>query len=274
MLDGKLDTSSLHRLLEFLGDNVAGVLVGGSTGEVASLTVVERIQLMKEVRKALNQESVLAVSIADNSIETSRQLAFAADDLQADLAVVSCPNYFPNDRPMLVEYFAAVAEMTSAELCLYDNPVASNTLLSVEDIKACASGGRLTHIKVTDRALEKVDALRRETNLTIFAGDDAVLWHQIMRGAHGGMVASPLIYPERTRALWQFLGRGDEEAAYAIYTELAPVIEVCLTSPDYVQAVKLVLHDRGVIASPEVRLPLLAPGRYRCKEVRQATRSG
>ena len=52
--------------------------------------------------------------------------------------MVSCPNYFTNDLGMLVEYFGALGEFASADICLYDNPIASHTSLSVADIKAIA----------------------------------------------------------------------------------------------------------------------------------------
>ena len=47
LLDGKLDLDSLRRQLDYLGDHVEGYLVGGSVGEVASLTMEEREQLMR-----------------------------------------------------------------------------------------------------------------------------------------------------------------------------------------------------------------------------------
>ena len=47
MLDGKLDLASLARQLDYLADHVSGYLVGGSVGEVASLTVEEREALVR-----------------------------------------------------------------------------------------------------------------------------------------------------------------------------------------------------------------------------------
>ena len=43
MLNGKIDTKSLYAQLDYIADHVAGYLVGGSVGEVASLTIEERI---------------------------------------------------------------------------------------------------------------------------------------------------------------------------------------------------------------------------------------
>ena len=45
--DGALDLASLDRLIDDLAEHVSGYLVGGSVGEVASLTLEEREALMR-----------------------------------------------------------------------------------------------------------------------------------------------------------------------------------------------------------------------------------
>lgn len=267
MLDGKLDLSSLTRQLDYLADHVAGYLVGGSVGEVSSLTLDERETLIRACADHVQGERSLAVSISDNCLEYSRRLADAAGQAGADVVMVSCPNYYSNSTRMLVEYFGALAEFVPADICLYDNPIASHTLLSVEDIATLAEAvPRLTHIKVTDTAIDKVAALREATKLVILAGDDVVLWHQLVRGADGAMVALPMIYPEVASAVWRALQAGDEESALEEYAQATRFFHIALGAPDYVTAVKTVLHHRGVIASSEVRLPLVEPNERRRKE--------
>jgi 4-hydroxy-tetrahydrodipicolinate synthase len=244
--------------------NVAGVLIGGSTGEAPNLTLEERIRVIDEVAAHVDGGMALVVSIADNAMENSRRLAAAAADAGAVLLVASCPNYFSSEATALPDYFAAIGDLAELDLCLYDNPAASHTTLSVADIQELMSAApSLTHVKVTDRALEKVDALRHSTNLVIHAGDDSVLWHQLTRGAEGAMVATPLVYPDRARAFWESFSNGDRASAMDVYGSLVRFIHIGLSAGDYVQVVKTALHHLGVISSPEVRLPLgnLAPAR-------------
>ena len=260
LLDGRLDLASLHRQLDYLGDHVAGYLVGGSVGEVASLTMDERERLIRACAEHAAGQHRLAVAISDNCLEHSRRLADVAGDVGAALLMVSCPNYYANDLSMLTAYFGAIGDFAPADICLYDNPIASHTSLAVSDIAALAEAvPRLTHIKVTDTAVEKVAALRAGTDLVVHAGDDVVLWHQLTRGAEGAMVALPMIYPERASGLWRALEAGDLEAAWAEYEPALRFFHVALGAPDFVAAVKTALHHRGVIASPEMRLPLVPP---------------
>jgi 4-hydroxy-tetrahydrodipicolinate synthase len=267
--DGVVDLDSLRRLLDDLSDHVSGVLVGGSVGEAASLTIEERITVMREVDRGLDRErQFLAVSISDNSIEYSRELAHAAGEINADVVMVSCPNYFTNDGPMLEAYFAAVSDFAPCDICLYDNPMASHTTLSIQDIvRLTVAAPRLTHVKVTDTSVDKVAALRDATDLQILAGDDAVLWHQLTRGADGGMVALPMIYPDRASRIWAAFAEGDLESAFNEYRLVTTFIHCGLGAPDYVPVIKAVLHARGVIASAETRLPNVGLSTRRLNEV-------
>src|SRR5262249_41072007 len=124
--DGRLDLVSFGRMLDDLAPHVQGVLVGGSVGESPSLDFDEKVKLMRAAPGQLGETHSLGFSISDNSMETSRRLSEIAGECGADLLMVLSPNYYGNDRAMLKAYFAAVSEFASADICLYDNPVASH----------------------------------------------------------------------------------------------------------------------------------------------------
>jgi len=268
MRNGAVDVASLERLVQALAPYVAGYLVGGSVGEHPSLTVEERLQALQVVASCKGPRHSLVVSIGDNALPNVRRLAESAAEADADLLILAMPNYFANTLRGLEAYLRTVASFSDRELCLYDNPIASHTTLSVADIVALAEAvPQITHIKVTDLALGKVAALREATRLTVHAGDDAVLWGQLARGAHGAMVALPLFYPTVAAGVWTALQRGDKEEAARAYRPASHFIHVALGAPDYVSVLKAVMAAQGVIASEEVRLPLLPLDATRRAEV-------
>jgi dihydrodipicolinate synthase/N-acetylneuraminate lyase len=137
--------------------------------------------------------------------------------------------------------------------------------MSVHDIHALvAAVPRLNHVKLTDPTREKAARLRERESLRVFAGDDSVLWHHLDCGADGVMTAIPLIRPEVTARMWRAVAEGQSRAAYAEYRGLSHFIHIGLSAPDYPAVVKTVLHERGVLASSELRPPLLplTPGRH------------
>lgn len=258
MRGGEIDLESLRSLVHALAPYAAGYLVGGSVGEHPSLTVEERLKALGVVAECKEPQHSLVASIGDNVLPNVRHLAEGAAAWGADLLVVSPPNYFANTLPGLIAYLQAVASFTDLELCLYDNPMASHTSLSVADVAALAEAEpKFTHIKVTDLTLGKVAALREKTQLRVLCGDDAVLWGQLTQGAHGAMVALPLVYPSIASAVWAALQRGAIKEAAEAYRPASHFIHVALGAADYVAVLKTTLAARGVIASDEVRLPLL-----------------
>ena len=64
-----------------------------------------------------------------------------------------------------------------------------------------------------------------------------------------------MIYPERASRIWTAFSAGDLEAAFEEYRNVTTFIHCGLGAPDYVPVIKAVLHERGVIASAETRLP-------------------
>lgn len=266
--NGELDVPSLQRLVRVLAPYVAGYLVGGSVGEHPSLTVEERLEALRAVSESKEPQHSLVASIADNALPNVGRLAQGAARLGADLLILAPPNYFANTLSGLIAYLRSVASFTDLELALYDNPIASHTTLTVADIAALAAAvPTLTHIKVTDLALGKVAALRAQTQLTILSGDDAVLWSQLTQGASGAMVALPLIYPSLARAVWASLAAGAIEEAAREYRPASHFIHVALGAADYVAVLKTVLASRQVIASDEVRPPLMPLDARRRAEV-------
>ena len=275
MHNNKIDFDSLDALVDYLRGNVTGYLIGGSLGEHPSLTMKEREALVLAVARRRSAGQVLAVNIADNSLENCREMIRVARNAGADLLMISCPNYYFNTLPMLIAYLDEVGSYSDLPLCLYDNPLASHTLLSVGDIQALAQAvPALRAIKVTDLVPEKVRVLRESTDLLVYAGDDVVLWHMLRRGAHGAMVALPMIFPQQSREIWESVQHEDWTSAEAAYRSTVHFIHIALGAPDYVSVLKASLHYLGVIASPEVRRPLLPLAELRRVEVVQSLTDG
>ena len=81
------------------------------------------------------------------------------------------------------------------------------------------------------------------------------------------MVALPMIYPSVASAVWRALRDGAVDDAFAAYASATPFLHVSLGAPDFVAVIKTVLHHRGVIASPALRLPLIDPTPRRRAEI-------
>ena len=143
---------------------------------------------------------------------------------------------------MLIEYFGAVGEFASADICLYDNPVASHTLLSVADIARIAERCRgSTHIKVTDTEIDKVAALRAATDLVDPRGRRCGALepaHARRRRCDGRAADDP---PESSRPSSGAPASVARSTTHSrVYARAAPFLHSALGAPDYVAVIKTV----------------------------------
>src|SRR5260370_19047731 len=95
-----------------------GDWIGGSVGEALRLNMKEPEVFVVAVARRRSAGQVLAVNIADNSLENCREMIRVARNAGADLLMISCPNYYFNTLPMLIAYLDEVGSYSDLPLCL------------------------------------------------------------------------------------------------------------------------------------------------------------
>ncbi|XP_073950219.1 N-acetylneuraminate lyase-like isoform X2 [Choristoneura fumiferana] len=127
--EGQPDFVNIPDYLTFLQNNgVKGILVGGTTGEAASFTAVERMNVFRafrKVAKALGLKIILQVGGA--SLPDVITMAQCAEEMKAD-AIMTLPElYFkPQSTEQLVNYLKIVSKAApSLPLIYYHFPMMS-----------------------------------------------------------------------------------------------------------------------------------------------------
>ena len=134
-----------------------------------------------------------------------------------------------------------------------------------------ASNPTIVGVKVTDPNVQKVSALTARGDMLVYTGDDFICWRMLCRGAHGAMLAYPMILPETFARMYRLHTQGRRHEAFAVWSrEILPFVNECLRDTDYVQTSKAALQRLGVIGSAEVRLPLTPLDATRWQEVDEA----
>src|SRR5215217_4135726 len=92
-------------------DKVAGVFVGGTTGEFSSLTFEERLALAARWAAAVKGTSLrLVVHVGTNCLADAKQLAAHAQALGAAAIATVAPNYIkPQSPDVLIRWCAELA---------------------------------------------------------------------------------------------------------------------------------------------------------------------
>lgn len=182
-----------------------GVLVCGTTGEATSLTVAERIALVKAAVDAGTGLKVLAGTGAAG-LEDTVELTRSAFDDGADAVVVLPPFFWrePNHEGVCLFYEQLIARAVPSDgrLLLYHNPVATITSISVELIRRLCDRfpDQVVGVKDSGSNLEHSHLLTRDfPQLRIFVGDDHHLSAHLAHGGAGAITGVGNIFPDLLR---------------------------------------------------------------------------
>ena len=255
--NGKFDHESFERFLDHMLEGVDGFTLLGSTGEAPSLTTAERQQIAAAVLELTPREKAVVVGITHTSLGEALELARHAEAHGAAALLCASPFYFANNADGILAYLVRIDAAIGIELVLYDNPVATKTVLGADDVVRWSRElEHLQSVKLTDHDLRKVDAWH-EAGLSVLAGDDPILFRYLAAGVDGAMVIAPCVFPDAFRETWTRVRNGDLAGAQAVFSaEIAPFLHV-FGIGDEIATTKALLADIGVFASAEVLPPLL-----------------
>ena len=219
-VDGRVLVDALQGHLRHLErKGCHGVLVCGTTGEAASLSVEERIAVFEAASRTGTKLRLLAGTGAA-SLEDAVRLTHAAFDGGAD-AVVVIPPYFnreSSDDGLFLFYEDLVKRAVPADgrLMLYHNPVTTITSISFDLIRRLCDRfpEQVAGIKDSGSDLEHSRQLNHYfPNLCVLVGDDRHLAANLEAGGAGAITGLGNLFADLLSDIYRFHHAGESTAA-------------------------------------------------------------
>ena len=256
--DGDVDHEFLARHALWMADaGCTGIVALGSLGEAATLSVPEKLDVLRTLVKALDGRVPLVAGIAALSTDEACGLAQAAADVGCAGLMVLPPYVYSTDWREMRAHVSAVIEATALPCMLYNNPIAYRTDFKPEQVAELARAhGNLVAVKESSADIRRIAAIRHllGTRLAILVGVDDVIVEGIAAGATGwvaGLVnAMPLesvrLFDLATRAISPDASTAAQARAAAddLYRWFLPLLTLD-TVPKFVQLIKLVQQQVG-----------------------------
>ncbi|MCI4372736.1 MAG: dihydrodipicolinate synthase family protein [Thermoplasmata archaeon] len=257
--DLAIDTTALRAHATWLVDRgVQGVVAGGSLGEGATLSVEERLLLVRELVSALEGRAPVVAAIASSRTSDAVALARAAAQEGAAGLLVLPPYVYRTDPRETLSHFHAVLGATSVPCMLYNNPSAYGTDVLPEQILELAEEhSLLTGVKESSGDVRRITGIRSllGDRLEVAVGlDDAVL-EGIRAGAVGWVAGLANAFPDASVELFRRARTASEESAFELYRWFLPLLRMDTTNK-FVQQIKFVQSEVGR-GSARVRPPRL-----------------
>ncbi len=253
---GAVDRDGVVRLVQHLLEGgVEGIVVSGSTGEAATMTVEERRALWALVREQARGRVPLIAGTGSNSTTDSIALTRMAEGLGLDGVMLVTPFYNKPTPAGQVAHFAAVAQSTKLPVLLYNVPGRTGTNTLPETVAQLARHSNIVAIKEASGNLDQASALCAAGGLTVLSGDDSLTLPMIAVGAQGVVSVAGNAVPRLMRELSDHARAGRLADARALHFRLLPLFKALFVESNP-GPIKHLLSIMGLIED-ELRLPLV-----------------
>lgn len=234
-----------------------GIVALGSLGEGATLTVAEKIEVLKTLVGAVGDRVPVVAGIAALSTDDATALARAADKAGCKGLMVLPPYVYRGDWHETRAHVSAIITATPLSCMLYNNPIAYGTDFLPEQVRDLADHANLHAIKDSSGDVRRITAMKAilGDRLTLLVGLDDAVVEGVAAGATGWVAGLVNALPEESVLLFEHANAGRHAEARELYEWFLPLLRLD-TVPKFVQLIKLVQEECG-LGSERVRAPRL-----------------
>ncbi|WP_152186058.1 4-hydroxy-tetrahydrodipicolinate synthase [Segeticoccus rhizosphaerae] len=256
--DGSVDLDGCQRLATHLADHGHdGLVVNGTTGESATTTDEENVDLVRAVVEAVGDRVTVVAGVGTNDTAHSVAAAQALVKAGAQGALVVTPYYNKPPQAGVLAHMTTVADAIDVPVMVYDIPGRTGTAIESDTLLRLAEHERIVAVKDAKGDLFGASRIMAQTDLQWYSGDDPLNLAHLAQGAVGvvsvvGHVAGPQ-YAEMVTAV----AEGNLDRAREIHRQLIPAVDALMHITQGAIMAKAAMRELGIIESAFIRLPLL-----------------
>jgi 4-hydroxy-tetrahydrodipicolinate synthase len=251
---GAIDWSAFEKhLAQQAKGGVSGVVISGTTGEAPTLTVQEKISLVRKARALLPANVRVMAGSGGNSTAQSIELSKLCVEAGADSLLIVTPPYNKPNLAGLKLHYQMIADSVSVPLCLYHVPGRTAQSLSSQAISTLTGIKNVTAVKEASGDIALYSRVVNSSKADILSGDDPTYLASLAVGGTGVISVVSNIFPEAMVALTNAFAAQKNDRALAIHKVLLPAIDVlfCETNPCPLKAaLEIAGLGRNILRAP------------------------
>ncbi len=263
--NGNISAERSKALVEFLIEKgVAGLYVGGSSGECIYLSVEERKQTLEAVMEVAKGRITIIAHVACNNTKDSCELARHAESLGVDAIAAIPPIYFHLPEKAIAKYWNDIsAAAPNTDFVIYNIPQLAGVALTLPLLDEMLKNPRVIGVKNSSMPIQDIQMFKREgrksgREIVVFNGPDEQFVGGRLIGADGGIGGTYAVMPELFVKMNELLAKGDIETARKVQDAADEVIyTMCSAKGNMYAVAKAVLNKRAGLELGGVRAPLL-----------------
>ena len=256
MKDGVIDYKSLSGLIEMqIKAGVGAIVIGGTTGEAATLSDDERYRLYAFTAERISGRCPLIFGTGTNDTKSALRHTALASSVGCDGILTVTPYYNKGTEDGIIAHFLSIAEASRAPVLLYNVPSRTGVNLSIKALYRLSECENITGIKEADDSAERLIELSALSDrLSLYAGNDSALYTTLSLGGAGVISVLSNAYPHLLNRIYESFTTGDREGALREQRRILPIIKAMFFEVNPAP-IKYVLSRLGLIRN-ELRLPM------------------
>jgi len=276
--DLTVDYEGLAELVDYFIEekNVDGIVPCGTTGESATLSHTEHLDVIKAVVAQSKGRVPIIASTGSNSTHEAIELTSLAEKAGADATLQVGPYYNKPTQDGLFEHFRAVAKSTKLPVLIYNIPGRTGRNIEPDTIiRLWGEVPNIVGLKDCSNDLRQTMTIYRGTDpdtFSIYSGEDLMTFSLVCHGGAGAIAAVAHVVGPEVKAMCQAVWDGKIAEARDAHYSLMDVVDALFVEPNPTP-VKQALEWLGLPAGP-LRPPLERMTAVGQKVLRRAMEAG
>ena len=269
LADDALDVDALGAIIDRQVDaGIAGLVIGGGTGEYAVLTTAERQQLAAEAVRLTARRIPVIVQTGALATRDAIALSRHAESVGADAIMVASPFGEPINWRERLHFYEVLTAAVGLPVMIYNTPPSG--LLTFDQIRQLAQLPNVSAVKDSSGSPELMGDLVAwaDADFGVYVGLDSLLFDAVGTGARGAVFGAANLIPEPLAAVARSVReQGATPDARSLWRDhLRPFLRFVEQSQNYIALCKAGMAAVGFPVGP-AREPYLAPERDEVDEL-------
>ncbi|PWL48231.1 MAG: 4-hydroxy-tetrahydrodipicolinate synthase [Clostridiales bacterium] len=252
-----INFSALKRLLDFqLGNGTDALVICGTTGEPATMTLEEKHSVMKYAVDYVAGRKPVILGTGGNNTSSVIAESKYAQSLGADALLIVTPYYNKCSQDGLVKHFFAVADAVELPIIIYNVPSRTGVNITPATLARLAEHPNIQAIKEASGNISQIAEMARlvKGKMDLYSGNDDQIVPILSLGGKGVISVLANVAPQAAHDICASYLAGDVKTACDLQLHYNPLNSALFSDVNPIP-VKTALNLMGFEAGP-LRLPL------------------
>ncbi len=265
--DFSVDYEGIAKNIDYLERYVDALVPAGTTGEAATLSYEEHVEVVKYV--AETSKLPVIGGAGSNSTREAIWLAKQVEKAGAEAAMLVTPYYNKPNQEGLYQHYRAVAAEVSIPIIVYNVPSRTGTNTTPELVKRLAEVDNIIGIKEASGNLKQISEIIRTTpdDFILLSGDDFLTLPILCLGGKGVISVAANVAPHLMKEMYTAFTEGNIRKAAEMHHKLTPLFNALFIDTNPIP-VKKAMELLGLSAG-KPRLPLVELSDEKTEKLRE-----